>query len=173
MNKVDIGKGTYVHGSATIVGEVRIGKNCSIWPNVVIRGDENHMEIGDCTNIQDNSVLHTSYEGPLRIGKRVTIGHSCIIHACTIGDDVLIGMGSIILDHSVIGEWSLVGAGSLVTEGKEIPPNSFVLGRPAKVVGDSSRYREIIANAHQEYEKLREEYLKIEESRSLQGSSKK
>ena len=159
ISNVKIGEGTYVHEGAIIVGDVKIGRRCSIWPNVVIRGDENPVEIGDDTNIQDNSVLHTSFESPLRIGKRVTIGHGCIIHACTIADNVLIGMGSIIMDRSVIGKWSLVGAGSLITGEKEVPPYSFVLGRPGKVVGDSSKYRGTIERSRKDYDKLRKEYL--------------
>jgi carbonic anhydrase/acetyltransferase-like protein (isoleucine patch superfamily) len=162
-SEVEIGEGTYIHDSAILVGKVRIGQKCSIWPNVVIRGDENRVEIGDGTNIQDNSVLHTSYGSPIKIGERVTIGHGSLVHACTIGDDVLIGMGSIIMDRSTIGRWSLVGAGSLITEGKEIPANSFVFGRPSKVVGDGSRYKGLIEDGYREYDRLRREYLGSED----------
>jgi len=158
-NRVDVGERTYVHDTAVIEGDVKIGRNCSIWPNVVIRGDENGIEIGDDTNIQDNSVLHTSFDTPLRIGSGVTVGHLCLIHACTIGDGVLVGMGSIIMDRSVVGDGSLVGAGSLITEGKDIPPCSLVIGRPGKVVGDCTKYREMMAQSRIEYDKLRREHL--------------
>lgn len=118
---------------ARVNGDVTFGHGCSVWYNAVIRGDEAPIFIGDNTNIQDNATLHTSYGPPLRIGSGVTIGHNAVVHGCTVGDNVLIGMGSIILDGAVIGSNCIVGAGALVTKGTVIPDGSMVLGSPAKV----------------------------------------
>lgn len=131
----------WVHPRATVIGEVMLGENASVWPGAVIRGDVNSIRIGAGTNIQDNSVLHVSHKseadpagGPLVIGDRVTVGHSVILHACTIEDECLIGMGSIILDRAVIKRNVLLGAGSLVPEGKTLESGYLYLGRPAKMV---------------------------------------
>jgi carbonic anhydrase/acetyltransferase-like protein (isoleucine patch superfamily) len=133
--------GVWVHPHATVIGEVSLGVDASVWPGAVIRGDVNSIAIGEATNIQDNSVLHVSHKtlvdpagGPLVIGARVTVGHTVILHACTIGDECLIGMGSIILDHAVIQKHVLLGAGSLVPEGKVLESGHLYLGRPAKQV---------------------------------------
>jgi carbonic anhydrase/acetyltransferase-like protein (isoleucine patch superfamily) len=131
----------WVHPRATVIGEVTLGEKASVWPGVVIRGDVNHIRIGAGTNVQDNSVLHVSHKtaadpagGPLIIGDRVTIGHAVILHACTIEDECLIGMGSIILDRAVVKRQVLLGAGSLVPEGKVLESGHLYLGRPAKPV---------------------------------------
>jgi len=133
--------GAWVHPRATLIGEVSLGTNASVWPGAVIRGDVNSIAIGEATNIQDNSVLHVSHRtpaspegGPLVIGARVTVGHAVILHACTIGDECLIGMGSIILDRAVVQKHVLLGAGSLVPEGKVLESGHLYLGRPAKLV---------------------------------------
>lgn len=133
--------GAWVHPRATVIGEVTLGENASVWPGAVIRGDVNAIAIGADSNIQDNSVLHVSHKsaadpvgGPLLIGARVTVGHSVILHACTIEDECLIGMGSIILDKAVIQKNVLLGAGSLVSEGKVLESGYLYLGRPAKKV---------------------------------------
>lgn len=133
--------GAWVHPRATVIGEVSLGVDASVWPGAVIRGDVNSIAVGEATNIQDNSVLHVSHRtpanpsgGPLVIGARVTVGHTVILHACTIGDECLIGMGSIILDHAVIQKHVLLGAGSLVPEGKVLESGHLYLGRPAKCV---------------------------------------
>ena len=133
--------GAWVHPRATVIGEVSLGRDASVWPGAVIRGDVNSIGIGEATNIQDNSVLHVSHKtpaspagGPLRIGARVTVGHAVILHACTIEDECLIGMGSIILDRAVIQKHVLLGAGSLVAEGKVLESGHLYLGRPAKRV---------------------------------------
>ncbi len=118
-----------------IVGDVEMGADCSVWFNVVVRGDVHWIRIGAGTNIQDNSVLHVSFnKAPLTIGKNVTVGHLVTLHGCTIGDTVLVGMRSVIMDHAEIGTESMVAAGSLVTEGFKAPPRSLILGSPAKVV---------------------------------------
>ena len=136
-----LARGAWVHPHATVIGEVSLGVGSSVWPGAVIRGDVNSIQIGDETNIQDGSVLHVSHKteldplgGPLKIGARVTIGHTVILHACTIEDECLIGMGSIILDHAVVKTRVLLGAGSLVPEGKVLDSGYLYLGRPAKPV---------------------------------------
>jgi carbonic anhydrase/acetyltransferase-like protein (isoleucine patch superfamily) len=133
--------GAWVHPRATVIGEVSLGRDASVWPGAVIRGDVNSIAIGEASNIQDNSVLHVSHKtpanpagGPLIIGARVTVGHTVILHACTIGDECLIGMGSILLDRAVVEKHVLLGAGSLVPEGKILESGYLYLGRPAKMV---------------------------------------
>lgn len=130
-----IGEGSFVAPSADLIGDVKIGKKCSIWYNTTLRGDVMPIVIGDETNIQDNTVIHGTYKkcGAV-IGNRVTIGHSVILHGCKIGDYVLIGMGTIIMDNAQIPNRSIVGAGSLVTEDAKFPEGHLILGRPAKAV---------------------------------------
>lgn len=124
----------FVHRSAVLIGRVRVGAESSIWPSATLRGDEGEIVVGAGTNIQDNSVLHmTGGRSDTYIGSRITIGHACIIHGCTIEDDCLIGMGSTIMDNTVIGRGSLIGAGTLIPGGKIIPPGSFVFGNPFKI----------------------------------------
>lgn len=125
---------SYVAPNATIVGKVTIKEKASIWYNVVLRGDYNSIEIGKFTNIQDNSVLHISHKYPTILGDYITVGHNAIVHACTVGDNCLIGMGSIILNGAKIGENTIIGAGAMVTSEKEIPSGVLVLGSPGKVV---------------------------------------
>lgn len=133
--KPQIGEMTFVAPSADIIGDVRIGKNCSIWFHTTLRGDVMPIIIGDETNIQDNTVLHGTYKkcGAV-IGNKVTVGHSVILHGCKIGDLVLIGMGTIVMDEAEIPSRSIVAAGSLVTEGAKFPEGHLILGRPAKAV---------------------------------------
>jgi carbonic anhydrase/acetyltransferase-like protein (isoleucine patch superfamily) len=122
-----------------VLGDVHIGKDSSLWFNAVLRGDVNYIRVGERTNIQDGSIVHVSYHGsPTIIGDDVTIGHGVILHACTIRNFALIGMGSLILDEVEVGELSLIGAGSLLTQGTKIPPRMKAFGRPAKVVGPLS-----------------------------------
>jgi len=127
-------EGAWVAESAEVIGEVRMHKNASVWPNVVVRGDNDLIEIGEDSNVQDASVLHTDPGFELIIGKRVTVGHQVMLHGCQIGDGSLIGIGAVILNGAKIGKNCLVGAGALVTEGKEFPDGSMILGSPAKVV---------------------------------------
>lgn len=125
----------FIAEGAHIIGDVVIGKDSSVWFNVVIRGDVNFIRIGDRTNIQDNTVVHvTNKKFPTHIGSNVTIGHGAIIHACTIEDYTLIGMGAVILDDATIGKYSLVAAGAVVTMGMKVPEGVLVAGVPAKVV---------------------------------------
>jgi len=124
----------FVADSADIAGDVHAGKESSFWFNVSIRADMLPVYIGEGSNIQDGSVLHVSDELECRIGSYVTVGHGVILHACTIGDNCLIGMGAIVLDGAEIGEGCIVGAGALVTQNKKFPPHSMILGSPAKAV---------------------------------------
>ena len=125
----------WIAGSADVLGDVTLGEHVSVWYGAVVRGDVNYIRIGDYTNVQDGTVIHVTQGGhPTIIGKRVTIGHKALLHACTVGDDCLIGMGSILLDGVEIGAGSIVGAGALVTPGKKFPPGSLILGSPAKAV---------------------------------------
>lgn len=124
----------FIHRTAVLIGRVRVGAESSIWPNATLRGDEGAIVVGAGTNIQDNSVVHmTGGRSDTFIGSRITIGHGCIIHGCTIEDDCLIGMGATIMDNTVIGRGSLIGAGTLIPGGKLIPPGSFVFGTPFKI----------------------------------------
>jgi carbonic anhydrase/acetyltransferase-like protein (isoleucine patch superfamily) len=136
-----IAENTYVHESATIIGEVSIGENSSVWPSAVIRGDVNFIRIGKNTNIQDLSMLHVNHKSsddpqgsPLIIGDNVTIGHTVILHGCTIEDGCLIGMGSIVMDKAVVQKHVLLAAGSLVPEGKVLESGHLYIGRPAKKI---------------------------------------
>jgi carbonic anhydrase/acetyltransferase-like protein (isoleucine patch superfamily) len=124
----------YIAPNATIIGRVSVKEKSSIWYNVVLRGDYNKIEIGKYTNIQDNSVLHISHKYSTILGDYITVGHNAIVHACNVGNNCLIGMGSIILDGAKIGENTIIGAGAMVTSEKEIPSGVLVLGSPGKVV---------------------------------------
>ena len=128
-----IGEGAWVAPSADLMGKVEIGANASVWFNCVMRGDTDRLVVGEGSNVQDASVLHTDAGIELRIGKDCTIGHQVMLHGCTIGDNTLIGIGSVILNRAVIGANSLVAAGSLVTEGKVFPDGVMLMGSPAKV----------------------------------------
>jgi len=125
----------WVAPSADVMGDVTLGEHVSVWFGAVVRGDVHSIHIGDYTNVQDGTVIHVTHGGyNTVIGKRVTIGHKALIHACTVGDDCLIGMGSIMLDGVEVGAGSVVAAGALLTPGKKFPPNSMILGSPAKAV---------------------------------------
>ena len=124
----------WIAPNAVVIGHVILKKNASIWFGAVLRGDNDPITIGENSNVQDNSVLHTDAGSPLIIGDNVTVGHNVTLHGCIIGDNSLIGMGAIVLDGARIGRNCLIGAGALVTERKEIAPNSMVLGSPARVV---------------------------------------
>jgi carbonic anhydrase/acetyltransferase-like protein (isoleucine patch superfamily) len=137
--KPALGKSVYIAAGAVVVGDVKLGDYSSVWFNAVLRGDINRIIVGRRTNIQDNAVLHLADHLPCIVGDSVTIGHSAIVHACTVEDGVLVGMGSTILDGAVIGEGSIIGARALVTQGQRIPPGSLVLGAPAKVTRALSR----------------------------------
>lgn len=124
----------FVAETASVIGNVVMQENASLWYGVVARGDYNDVYIGKGSNIQDGTVIHIAYHHPTIIGDYVTVGHNAIVHGCTIGNRVLIGMGAIVLNGAVIGDNSIIAAGSLVPEGKEIPSGVLAMGTPAKVV---------------------------------------
>jgi gamma-carbonic anhydrase len=129
-----LGNGVYLAKSAVVIGDVILGDFSSVWYNAVVRGDINRIVIGKGTNIQDNAVVHLADEFPCILGDYVTVGHSAIVHACTIGNEVLVGMGAVVLDGAVVGDQCLIGAKALVPGGMEIPAGSLVMGMPAKIV---------------------------------------
>lgn len=153
----------YVADSATVIGSVLIEDKASIWFNVVIRGDNDLITIGEGSNVQDNSTLHTDAGIKLTLGRNVSIGHMVMLHGCSIGDGSLIGINSVILNHAVIGKHSLIGAGSLIAEGKTIPDGVLALGSPAKIVRDLSQAEidnlQNIANGYMHRAKLFKEQL--------------
>ena len=134
----DLGQGAFVHDAACVIGRVRLGRSVSVWPNATIRGDTDRITVGDDTNVQDGAVLHADAGLPCTIGRSVTIGHLACVHGCTVEDEVLVGIGAIILNHALVGQGSIVGAGSVLTEGTVIPPGSLVLGTPGRVVRETT-----------------------------------
>jgi carbonic anhydrase/acetyltransferase-like protein (isoleucine patch superfamily) len=134
-----VGQDCYIAENATIVGDVVIGNQCSIWFNTVLRGDVNFIKIGDKVNIQDGAVVHCTYKkASTTIGNNVSIGHNAIVHGCTIHDDVLVGMGSIIMDDCVVESNSIIAAGAVLTKGTHVPSGSIFAGMPAKKIKDIS-----------------------------------
>ena len=134
-----IGDGSFLAETATVIGDVTMGENCSIWYNAVIRGDVNFIKIGSKVNVQDNVMLHCTFEKfPLIIGDNVSIGHNAIVHGCTIKDNVLIGMGAIVMDDCTVESNSIVGAGSVVTQGTHIKSGEVWGGIPARKIKDIS-----------------------------------
>jgi carbonic anhydrase/acetyltransferase-like protein (isoleucine patch superfamily) len=124
----------YIAPQAVVIGDVRLAARVSVWPMAVLRGDINFIEIGEGSNLQDGSIVHLAEDLPVRVGRLVTVGHRAILHACTVEDECLIGMGATVLDGAVIGKGSIIGAHALVTKDTKIPPGSLVMGTPAKVV---------------------------------------
>ena len=146
----------YIAENATIVGEVTMGNNCSVWFNAVIRGDVHFIKMGDKVNVQDGAVIHATYQtSPTTIGNNVSIGHNAIIHGCTIQDNVLIGMGSIVMDDCVIESNSIVAAGAVVTKNTRVKAGSIYAGIPAKKVKDISK--ELISG---EINRIADNYVK-------------
>ena len=132
------GGARFIAPTATVIGDVTLGKDTGIWFGAVLRGDRDRIEIGDGSNVQDNAVVHTSRGFPARIGREVSVGHGAILHGCTIGDRVLVGMGAIVMNGAVVGEDSIIAAGAVVTEGATVPPGSVVMGVPGKVVKEAT-----------------------------------
>ena len=123
----------FVAPNATVLGDVVLGPGSSVWYGAVLRGDDGTLTLGENTNVQDNAVLHCDPGGAVLLGKNVTVGHSALVHGCTVGDGSLIGMHATLLNHCVIGKNCIIGAGALVTQNVEIPDNSLVVGNPGKV----------------------------------------
>jgi carbonic anhydrase/acetyltransferase-like protein (isoleucine patch superfamily) len=143
----------FIAEGAHIIGDVEIGKDSSVWFNTVIRGDVNYIRIGERTNIQDNTVIHvTNKRFPTHIGNNVTVGHSAVIHACTISDYSLIGMGAVVLDDAKVGKYTLIAAGAVVTMGMVVPEGMLAAGVPAKVVRPlTEEERKFLAQSAQNY----------------------
>ena len=134
-----IGEDCFLAENATIVGEVMMGDQCSVWFNAVIRGDVHYINIGNKVNIQDGAVIHCTYQkSPTNIGNNVSIGHNAIVHGCTIKDNVLIGMGSIVMDDCVVESNSIIAAGAVLTKGTHVPSGSVFAGMPARKIKDIS-----------------------------------
>ncbi len=129
-----LGQGVYLARGSVVLGDVTLGDASSVWYNAVLRGDINRIVVGHHSNIQDNAVVHLADDFPCIIGNWVTVGHSAVVHACTIGDETLIGMGAVVLDGAEVGRQCLIGAKALVTPGTIVPDGALVLGSPAKVV---------------------------------------
>ncbi|MDB4300987.1 gamma carbonic anhydrase family protein [Flavobacteriaceae bacterium] len=150
------GERCFIAENATLIGDLIMGSDCSIWYQAVIRGDVNTIRIGNEVNVQDGAVIHATYKtAPTIIGNKVSIGHNAIVHGCTIGDNVLVGMGSIIMDHSIVGSNSIIAAGAVVTKNTIISPGSIYAGIPAQ------RIKKIDPNLHgNEIKRIAQNYLK-------------
>ena len=163
----EIGGGVYIDDSAVVIGDVSLADHVSIWPQSVVRGDVQSIRIGEGTNVQDGSVLHVSHDGkyspggfPLIIGKGVTIGHRAVVHACTVGDYCLIGIGAIILDGAVLEDYVMLGAGALVPSGKKLEKGYLYVGSPAKQVRPlKDSEKEFLEYSCSHYIQLKDEYL--------------
>jgi carbonic anhydrase/acetyltransferase-like protein (isoleucine patch superfamily) len=128
-----LGEGHFIAPNASIIGDVVLHANTSIWFNCVLRGDADRIEIGAGSNIQDGTVMHADPGFPMTVGERVTVGHNAMLHGCTIGDGSLVGIGAVVLNGAKVGKGCLIGASALVTEGMDIPDGSLVLGSPARI----------------------------------------
>ncbi len=154
-----VGNHVFVAENATVIGDVTLADDVSVWFGAVVRGDRDAITVGPGSNIQDNAVVHTTPGFPVTIGTGVSVGHGAILHGCTIHDRVLVGMGAVVLNGAVVGEGSIIGAGAVVTEGREIPPNSLVLGVPGKVVRETTpEQQESILHNAREYVNLAGRY---------------
>ncbi len=149
----------YIAGSAVVVGNALIGRGVSIWPNAVVRADLNTIEIGAGTNIQDCCIVHATMDHPTRIGRDVSVGHGAVVHACTIEDEVIVGMNATVLDGATVGTGSIIGANALVKAGETIPPYSLVLGVPGKVVKTDEALAESARKNAATYHMLRDQHL--------------
>jgi gamma-carbonic anhydrase len=157
--KPSLGKQVFIAPGAVVLGDVTLGDYSSVWYHSVLRADINCIVVGHHTNIQDGCVLHLADELPCQVGNYVTIGHGAILHACTIADEVLIGMGAVIMDGAVVGKQCIVGARALITPGTQVPPGSLVLGVPGKVARKlSSKERKEFKNWARKYVDLAEKY---------------
>ena len=151
----------FVHERAVLIGAVHIGPQSSVWPNVTLRGDDGPIEVGACSSIQDNSVIHcTEGMSVTRVGERVTVGHSVVLHGCTIHDEVLIGMGAVVLDNAIVESGALVAAGTLVPPGKIVRAGTLVAGNPMRVLREcGDKDREMISFSWKAYVERTRQYL--------------
>jgi carbonic anhydrase/acetyltransferase-like protein (isoleucine patch superfamily) len=163
-----IGKSVFIDESAVVIGDVTLGDDVSIWPTTVLRGDVESIRIGEGTNIQDGSILHVTHEDkfsnqsghPLIIGKGVTIGHKAVVHACSVGDYCLIGMGAIILDDAVIEDYVILGAGSVVPSGKKLESGYLYVGAPARQIRPlKETEKEFLIYSYQHYIELKNDHI--------------
>ncbi len=153
-NKVKKGSNCFIAPNATLVGDITLADYVSIWFNAVIRADAGPVTIGEKSNIQDGVVCHVEKDHPLTVGRNVTVGHKAMLHGCTIKDNCIIGINSVIMNGAVIGENCIIGSGALVTEGKTIPPGSLVLGAPGRVVKELTPEQvQMIADSAETYVK--------------------
>ena len=163
-----IGQSVFIDDSAVVIGDVTLGDDVSIWPTTVVRGDVESITIGDGTNVQDGSILHVTHAGkytaqghPLIIGKGVTIGHRAVVHACTVGDFCLVGIGAIIMDGAVLEDYVMLGAGALVPPGKKLDSGYLYVGAPAKQMRAlTETEKEFLEYSSRQYIQLKNEYLK-------------
>ena len=148
------GKNCFLAENCTVVGEVQMGDDCSVWFNTVVRGDVHYIKMGNKVNVQDGAIIHCTYQkAPVNIGNNVSIGHRAIVHGCTVHDNVLIGMGAIVMDHAVIGENSIIAAGAIVLENTIVEPGSIYAGVPAKKVKevDREKFKDLIERISNNY----------------------
>jgi carbonic anhydrase/acetyltransferase-like protein (isoleucine patch superfamily) len=162
-----LGARVYVDPAASVIGDVELGDDVSVWPGAVLRGDVNHIRIGARSNLQDGAILHVTHDGPytagglpLLVGEDVTVGHGAILHACTLGNAVLVGMGAIVLDDVVVEDEAFIGAGALVSPGKRVGRGELWLGNPARCVRRlDARGIEALHYSAQHYLRLKDDYL--------------
>lgn len=158
--KVKKANGVFIAPGATVIGDVELGENVSVWFGAVLRGDSDKISIGEGSNVQDNCVVHVDPGKPVSIGKEVIVGHAAIIHGATVGDNTLIGMRATLLNNVKVGKWCIIGAHALLTEGMEIPDYSVVLGSPGKVVRQVTEEDKVRIKRNAEaYVELKRKYL--------------
>lgn len=161
----DVDGSAYVDETATLTANVTLAKDTSVWPGASLRGDEDAIFVGEGSNIQDCAVLHTDIGKPCRVGRGVTVGHSAILHGCTVGDNSLIGMGAVILNGSVIGAESLVGAGTLITENKTFPDGVLIIGRPGRILRELTDEEKAAISANARWYIEQKELYKMQKKR--------
>ena len=157
--KPEIDKSSYIAKTAVIIGDVKIGENCGIFPNAVIRGDQNTIKIEDGSNVQDCCVIHTDKEHEVKIGKNVSIGHGATVHGAIIEDNCLVGINATILNGAKLRRGSIIGANALVKNNMDVPKNSLVLGIPGKIIKKDENFREMARLNAETYQKLSRDHL--------------